>query len=504
MTIEDIIGNESKNTEFKEMLPKNSEKYVKTIIAFANTQGGKVIIGVADESREIVGVDNATLFQQMDQISNAVSDSCQPQIVPDIEPYTIDGKTVIIITVSPAPHRPYYLKSKGKEKGTYIRVGGTTRCASSEKIKELEMEGSRISWDELPCVGFPVTEKAIKKLCQDINRYRKEMRKDKQRAGKQLSVTRVNLENWSVLKKSGDSYIASNAFALLTSSHFRYARTQCAVFAGKDRGVFIDKQEYAGPIYEQIQSAYAFVLRNIRHSAKVEGLIRQESVELPPNAIREMIINAHCHRNYLDDACVQVSLFDDRLEVTSPGGLCYGLTLDEALSGRSRQRNRVIAEVFNQMGLIEAWGNGLRSICNEAQSYGLPEPEFVEMPDTFRVNLFRKPSDTSTKTDTKTDTENRTETGINTENNTETDINTENCTETDISDRILQLIESEPTITLSKLAKRIKTTVGRIRGALDKLRENGFVQHEGAQKNGRWVILTTQSTDSAKGKKRRQ
>lgn len=112
----------------------------------------------------------------MDQISNAVSDSCQPQIVPDIEPYTIDGKTVIIITVSPAPHRPYYLKSKGKEKGTYIRVGGTTRCASSEKIKELEMEGSRISWDELPCVGFPVTEKAIKKLCQDINRYRKEIR----------------------------------------------------------------------------------------------------------------------------------------------------------------------------------------------------------------------------------------------------------------------------------------------------------------------------------------
>lgn len=76
MTIEDIIGNESKNTEFKEMLPKNSEKYVKTIIAFANTQGGKVIIGVADESREIVGVDNSTLFQQMDQISNVVSDSC--------------------------------------------------------------------------------------------------------------------------------------------------------------------------------------------------------------------------------------------------------------------------------------------------------------------------------------------------------------------------------------------------------------------------------------------
>ena len=500
MTPEEIIRGESKNVEFKEMLPKDSDRFVKTIIGFANSQGGKMLVGIQDGTRKIVGVDKSTLFSEMDRISNAVSDSCQPQIVPDIEPYTIDGKTVIIITVSPAPHRPYFLKSKGKEKGTYIRVGGTTRSASSEKIKELEMEGSRISWDELSCIGFPVTEKAIKKLCQDINRYRKEMRKDKQRAGKQLSVTRVNLENWSILKKSGDSYIASNAFALLTSSHFRYARTQCAVFAGKDRGVFIDKQEYSGPIYEQIQSAYAFVLRNIRHSAKVEGLIRQESIELPPNAIREMIINAHCHRNYLDDACVQVSLFDDRLEVTSPGGLCYGLTLNEALSGRSRQRNRVIAEVFNQMGLIESWGNGLRSICNEAQSYGLPEPEFVEMPDTFRVNLFRKPSDSNIEIRT----ESSTETGINTENNTETDINTEIRTETEISDRILQLIESEPTITLSKLAKSIKTTVGRIRGALDKLRENGIVQHEGAQKNGRWIILTNQSTNSAKGKKRQQ
>ena len=156
MTIEEVIGAESKNMEFKEILPKNSEKYVKTIISFANTQGGKMIIGIADNTRQIVGIDKSTLFQQMDQISNAVADSCQPQIVPDIEPYTIDGKTVIIITVSPLPHRPYYLKSKGKEKGTYIRVAGTTRCASPEKIKELEMEGSRISWDELSCVDYPV------------------------------------------------------------------------------------------------------------------------------------------------------------------------------------------------------------------------------------------------------------------------------------------------------------------------------------------------------------
>lgn len=104
----------------------------------------------------------------MDSIANAVSDACEPQIVPDIEPYTINDKTIIVVTVLPEPQRPYYLKSRGKEKGTYIRVGATTRQASLEKIKELEMEGEKISWDELACVGYKVTESAIKKLCRDI------------------------------------------------------------------------------------------------------------------------------------------------------------------------------------------------------------------------------------------------------------------------------------------------------------------------------------------------
>lgn len=115
MTIEEIVQGESKNIEFKITLPEKSEKYTKTIIAFANTQGGRLIIGID-----------------------------------------------VVISVTPGPNRPYYLKARGKENGTYIRVAGTTRPAHLEKIKELEMEGARISWDELVCVGYEVKEKAIK------------------------------------------------------------------------------------------------------------------------------------------------------------------------------------------------------------------------------------------------------------------------------------------------------------------------------------------------------
>jgi predicted HTH transcriptional regulator len=103
MTIEEIVRGESKNVEFKQTLPKNSEKYTKTVIAFANTQGGQLVFGVTDETREVVGIDEEILFQTMDSISNAVSDSCEPQIVPSIEPYTIEGKTVILVTIAPEP-----------------------------------------------------------------------------------------------------------------------------------------------------------------------------------------------------------------------------------------------------------------------------------------------------------------------------------------------------------------------------------------------------------------
>lgn len=180
MTIEEVVHGESKNVEFKVTLPKDSEKYTKTIVAFANTQGGKLIFGVDDETRKVVGIDEDELFRMMDSISNAVSDSCVPQIVPNIEPQTVDGKTIIVVTVTPGANRPYYLGSKGKDAGTFIRVAGTSRPAHSEKIKELEMEGARIYWDELTCVGYEVTEEAVEKLCSDIVKFRKEVGLPKQ------------------------------------------------------------------------------------------------------------------------------------------------------------------------------------------------------------------------------------------------------------------------------------------------------------------------------------
>ena len=140
------------------------------------------------------------------------------------------------------------------------------------------------------------------------------------------SVKKEQLINWKILKQSEGQLLATNAYALLTSDYFSFSKTQCAVFKGTDRAVFLDKREFTGPIYTQIEEAVDFVLRNIRLGATIDGLVRKEKYELPPKAIRKMIINAHCHRNLLDESCIQVAVYDDRLEVTSPGGLYNGLT----------------------------------------------------------------------------------------------------------------------------------------------------------------------------------
>ena len=275
----------------------------------------------------------------------------------------------------------------------------------------------------------------------------------------------------------GKELLASNAFVLLTSDYFPFSKTQCAVFKGNDRAVFLDKREYTGPIYEQIEESVDFVLRNIRLGVKIKGLQREESYELPPEAIREMIVNAHCHRNYTGESCVQVAIYDDRLEVTSPGGLYNGLTFEEALQGHSKLRNRAIANVFSQMGLVEAWGTGLQRIRSAAREYGLPDPEFIETAEMFRVNLFRK---------------NEANRDANEANRDANDANPkvrkkEENEETRVQNEIIQLLKENSAFTQAELAKRVGLSRSTIQRIMKKMVENAQVVRIGKTK-GIWKV----------------
>lgn len=377
--LKEIRAGESKTLEFKEALPSRAERWVKTVVAFSNSAGGRLVVGVRDGG-DVAGVDDAR--RVADAAANAIDDLCEPQVAPRIRVERLDGRDVVVIEVQPGTATPYHLRGRDLEQGTYVRVGATTRPAGETALRELALRGSSQSYDEQPCLNVAFDEEAAQGLCDEMNRRRR----DADRGGE---VTLRNLENWGLVKRVDGARVPTRALLLLTSNPYRFARIQCGQFKGTTRTVFLDRREYAGPLHEQVDAAEDFVLRNIRLGARIEGLYREDYYELPPEAIREAIVNAVVHRDLQANSCVQVALYDDRLEVTSPGPLFGGITIEQALDGATALRNPKVAEAFMQMDMFESWGTGLRRIRDTCAAAGLPEPEFREIGSMFRVNIFR-------------------------------------------------------------------------------------------------------------------
>ena len=149
MTAEEIFAGESENVEFKSEIPAKSEKYMRTAVAFANGKGGKLVFGVENGTWAVTGFSKEEVFQKMDAITNAIFDSCEPKITPNIAVQEIDGKAIIVVEIIPGMQRPYYIKSQGIMDGTYIRVAGTTRHAERYRVQELIMEGTNRSFDQM-------------------------------------------------------------------------------------------------------------------------------------------------------------------------------------------------------------------------------------------------------------------------------------------------------------------------------------------------------------------
>lgn len=160
-----LFSGESVNVEYKVTVPKDSTKYMKTVVAFANGRGGKIVFGVDDKTLEVTGMDPDAVFQTIDSITNAISDSCEPRIIPDITFQTVDDKTLIVVEIIPGRLRPYYIKSQGMVGGTYIRSAGTSRPASDYMLKELILEGQNRYYDCEICEDLEVTERDIEYLC---------------------------------------------------------------------------------------------------------------------------------------------------------------------------------------------------------------------------------------------------------------------------------------------------------------------------------------------------
>ena len=168
MTIDEILAGESKNMEFKIRRPEKSIKYMKSVVAFANGKGGKIVFGIDDKTREVIGVSEDCVFQEIDAITNAISDSCEPTIIPDVYLQNINGKTIIVAEIAAGRQKPYYIKSEGLENGVYIRVSGTTRLADRNVSRELYYECDGRSFDSVIRTDIEITEADIENLCKQL------------------------------------------------------------------------------------------------------------------------------------------------------------------------------------------------------------------------------------------------------------------------------------------------------------------------------------------------
>lgn len=463
MLLEEIKNGENKEIEYKRELPKHSDKYMKSVIAFANSYGGKIIFGVEDKTREIVGVEEEKAFQIMDSIANAISDSCEPAIIPDITLQTVENKKLIVVEIAASTQRPYYIKAHGRENGVYIRVSGTTRHADETRLKELMFEGANKSYDQAICLGFEITDKDIVDLCDSLyetavnNCYSEETKQEIKKP------TRNNLLSWGIIaEKDGKTY-PTNSFALLTGNEIIPTKIQCGVFKGDNRAIFVDRREFTGPIQNQIEEAYKYVLSKINLGAEIEGLYRQDMYELPIGSIREIIANAVTHRSYLEPGNVQVALYDNRLEVTSPGMLLNGVTIEKIKEGYSKVRNRAIANAFSYMRIIEEWGSGIPRMFDEFSKYGLAEPELVDMDGDFRVNFYR--SSVTPRVTEKV---------------------TEKFTEREMS--VIRLIKNNPRITTTAMSMELGKSRKTISAIIKSLKDRNVIEREGSDRNGVWII----------------
>ena len=477
MLIEEILKGESEKIEFKENAKTNT--YIKTVVAFANGNGGKIVFGVKD-NKEIVGVENE--FEVMDGIINAISDSCYPMIVPDISLHTLENKTVILVEIEGGKKKPYYLKSKGVQKGTYIRSGATTRIIEEDYVlKELVLEGENKYFDQQVCHGESVSDEEIEKFCEWLEKL---ARKNSENDTEIRKITRNTLLSWKVLEEKNGRIFPTNAYVLLSGKeNWEVSRKiQCGVFKGETRSIFVDKKEFEGSIIMQLEKAYQYVLEKINLGSDIVGIYRVDKYEIPPKSIREVIANAVIHRSYLEPNDIQVALYDNRLEITSPGMLLSGVNVKRMKEGYSKLRNRAIASVFAYVNIIEKWGSGIPRIMNEIREYGLQEPEFIIFENDFRVNIYRKNYNTTQST--QGSTQNRINTTQDISKKEKLDV--KNLTETDKT--IINTIINNPEMSQKQIADNLNWTVNKVKYYMKKFKQKNILKYEGTSQNGKWEI----------------
>ncbi len=387
--LDEIAQGESNALEFKLFPNQEQSKYLKTVVAFANGRGGRILFGVSND-RTVQGIDKDRVHAMMDEIADAITRRCALRITLDLGIENVQGKYVIVLEIMAGRNCPYFLRDEGERDGVYIRVGATTQRADDATRRELFLLGTGQSCDGELCPAAKIDESRVQSLCESMEHLAlTNCTNDIVRRGMK-HLTPAQLEAWGVIARKGDRWIGSNTYALLTGDPAFATRLKCAVFRNDSRAVFVDRREFVGSVPELIDQGSAYLMAKINMGCSFHGSFRQDNYELPLDELRELVVNAFAHRNYLNhDEPVFLCVYDDRVEITSPGGLPRGQTVERAQGGYSKPRNPILSRCLSYMHFMEEWGSGLLRVKRALEEYGLPPLALEDAGQAVRANVCR-------------------------------------------------------------------------------------------------------------------
>lgn len=353
---------EGKNIEFKRQYTDDI-KYA--VLAFANTDGGTLYIGINDDG-SVEGVESPDAV--MLQVMNMIRDAIRPDITVAVDCSTelMENKHIVVLTIQRGVARPYYLANKGiRPAGVYVRQGASSVPASETAILQMIKESSGDVYEEARSLNQNLTFKEAEAYF----------------AKKHLQFGDVQKRTLQLISADG-TY--SNLGMLLSDQCISIIKL--AVFEGSKKTVFHDRKELSGSLFKQLEDAYAYINQFNYTRSEFPGLERVDTRDYPPEAVREALLNAVIHREYGIGGPTLISIFDDRIEFVTIGGLVKGLSLADIKLGVSMLRNKNLANVFYRLHLIEAYGTGLLKI-DECYADCVVKPQLLVTDNAFKLLL---------------------------------------------------------------------------------------------------------------------
>ena len=353
---------ETTKIEFKR---EYNDKVNKVLLSFLNTEGGKLYIGIENDGA-VYGVDDVDglMLKTINSLRDSVSPDPSGYI--SIVPAKRNGETIIEVTVERGAMRPYCFKAYGLvPQGVYVRMGSESVSASREHIRQLIRENDSEKFVESLSLEQNLTFDYAAKVFED----------------KKVQFGDTQRQTLGLVRADG----RYSNLALLLSDQCPYS-IKAAIFQGTTKAQFKDRKEFTGSAFKQIDEVLAYLNVYNKVASTFEGVYRVDHPDYPEVVLREALINAVIHRDYYIEGAILVSMFDNRLEIMSLGGILPGVTKEIMLAGVSVPRNEKLAAIFHRLKLIEAYGTGIPRIFGAYASNGV-KPDIPITNNAFLISL---------------------------------------------------------------------------------------------------------------------